>query len=68
MEVKDYKGAINDLNKAVNLDPKYARTYTLRGEVKFLNGDVAGACDDIAKAQKLGYMVAIASFADYCDD
>jgi hypothetical protein len=29
---------------------------------------VLGACDDILQAQKLGYMVAMASFSDYCDD
>ena len=66
-EIKDYKGAIEDMNTAAKIDPNYAKTYTMRGEVKFLNGDVPGACDDLLQAQKLGYMVAMASFTDYCD-
>jgi Flp pilus assembly protein TadD len=65
--MKDFDGAIKDLDAAARIDPGYARTYTLRGEVKLLKGDVVGACDDLLKAQKLGYMVAMATFNDYCD-
>jgi len=37
------------------------------GEVKFKLGDVNGACNDLKKAQKLGYTVAFASFKNFCE-
>jgi tetratricopeptide (TPR) repeat protein len=51
-EEKDYKGAISDLTKAIELDPNYERAFLARGIIKsqMVPNDISGAINDISKA------------------
>lgn len=51
-EAKDYKGAISDLTKAIELDPNYERAFLARGIIKsqMVPNDISGAINDISKA------------------
>jgi tetratricopeptide (TPR) repeat protein len=51
---KDYKGAIDDFTKAIELNPKYAGAYFYRGFCKSKLKDKEGACLDWKKAAELG--------------
>jgi tetratricopeptide (TPR) repeat protein len=46
-------GALADLAKAIELDPKYAPAYHARGIVKKERGDLDGALDDLTKGIEL---------------
>ncbi len=48
--LKDYQGAINDLNKAIEIDPQYSDAYTNRGAAKDELEDYQGAIGDFTKA------------------
>ena len=50
----DYEGAIEDFNKAIEIDPNYARAYLYRGEIKSFFDDYYGAIEDYTKAIELG--------------
>lgn len=49
----DYKGAIEDFTKAIELDPKDASAYSTRGYCKYKLKEYAGAVEDYNKAIKL---------------
>ena len=49
----DYTGAIQDFNKALELDPDDGYRYYLRGNVKSDLGDKKGAIQDYSKAIEL---------------
>jgi len=49
----DFEGAIEDLNRAIELNPEYARAYAERGEVKCRKGDLQEAVKDLEKAIRL---------------
>ena len=51
---KDSKGAIEDYNKAIELNPNYAEAYANRGCAKEELGDKEGAVADWQKAADLG--------------
>ena len=51
--LKDYKGAIQDYDKAIELDSKYAEAYYERGRCKHWSGDKKGAILDLEKAEDL---------------
>lgn len=50
---KDYKGAIQDFTKAIELNPKFADAYSNRGVVKGNLQDYRGAIQDYNKAIEL---------------
>ena len=50
---KDFKGAISDLDKAIELNPKQALAYCVRGEDKFMLHDYTGAIVDFDMALEL---------------
>ena len=50
--MNDFKGAISDLTKAIEADPKYSSAYVLRGLAKFNTGDYQGAISDYTDAMK----------------
>ena len=52
-ELKDYVGAIQDYDKAIELDPKNAEAYDTRGIVKSKLEDYKAAAADHAKAAEL---------------
>jgi tetratricopeptide (TPR) repeat protein len=49
-ELKDYKGAITDCNKAIELDSQFAEAYDVRGTAKDELKDYKGALEDYNKA------------------
>ncbi len=51
--LKDYRGAIADYNKAIELDPTEATAYNNRGHVKLNLEDYRGAIADCNKAIEL---------------
>ena len=55
MQKKEYKEAIEDYDKAIELNPKFAVAYYNRGVAKGRSGDNEGAEEDFAKAKELGF-------------
>ena len=54
IEKEDYKGAIANFTKAIELKPDYASVYSNRGISKKNLGDLNGAYADWRKAASLG--------------
>lgn len=52
-ESRDYKGAIEDFDKIISLDPKYTVAYAYRGHSKVNIEDYAAAIEDFDKAVEL---------------
>jgi lipoprotein NlpI len=53
MGVHDLDGALADCNRAIELDPKFAKAYFWRGIVKSRKGDFADAVADFNRALEL---------------
>lgn len=51
--LRDYRGAISDFNKALDINTKYITAYNLRGASKYQIGDYTGAIADYNKAIEL---------------
>ncbi len=63
----DYRGALLDLNKAIELDPNFVAAYFGRGLTKIkLVGQKDSGCLDLSKAGELGIMGAYDAIKDYC--
>ena len=50
----DYDRAIDDYNKALEINPRYAKAYNDRGNAWSDKGDYVRACSDYQKACELG--------------
>jgi tetratricopeptide (TPR) repeat protein len=50
---RDFKGAISDFDRAINLNPKFAMSYNNRGVAKYKLEDIVGAATDWYKAAEL---------------
>ncbi|HKI89395.1 MAG TPA: tetratricopeptide repeat protein [Draconibacterium sp.] len=53
----DMKGAVNDCNKAINLDPENKNAYFLRGLAEYELGEKEKACEDFSRAIELGFSI-----------
>ena len=51
--LKDFIGAISDLDIAINIDPSDFSFYKLRGNLKYMLKDKKSACIDWSKAASL---------------
>jgi len=63
----DYTGALQDYNKAIELDSSMAYAYYNRGFAKYRLGNLKGACSDWRKAQELGDSSAGDLLRNYCN-
>ena len=61
-ELNDYKGAISDYTKALELNPNNSRAYMNRGRAKHTLNDYYGAISDDTKAIELKPFYATAYF------
>jgi len=66
-DLLDYKGAIEDYTKAIELNPNYADAYYTRGITKIAVGDKVGGCTDLSKAEELGHSRANGKVKQYCN-
>ncbi|MBN2143354.1 MAG: tetratricopeptide repeat protein [Candidatus Aureabacteria bacterium] len=49
----NYLSAIDDFNKAIEMDPDNPNLYNLRGHARYSKGDIKGARSDFSKSKKL---------------
>lgn len=66
-KLEDYRGAILDYNKTIELNPKKSLAYYFRGVAKIFLGDKNGACLDWSKAGELGDGDAYDKIRKYCN-
>ncbi len=65
--MKDYKGAIEDLDKAIKMRQNYSQAYINRAAIKFASGDKPGSCADLVAADGLGNSMANDLIEQYCN-
>ena len=53
--LQDYKSVLDDLNKSIELNPKSAEAYNLRGYVKMELYQKKAACQDFYTAESMGF-------------
>ncbi|ROL56058.1 tetratricopeptide repeat protein [Bacteroidetes/Chlorobi group bacterium Naka2016] len=66
VEKGDFRAAIEDYTKAIQINPNYAWAYINRGIAKFNLWDKFGACSDWSKAGELGLKDAYDYIRMYC--
>ena len=54
MRLGEYKSAIEDLNRAIELEPEFAEAYFNRGLTKIFMDDIDGGALDLSRAGELG--------------
>ena len=66
-EKQDYRGAIADYTKRIELNSDYAEAYFNRGITKLILGQKDSECLDFSKAGELGYSKAYNLIRKYCN-
>ncbi|MFL0764957.1 MAG: hypothetical protein AB8A41_03080 [Prochlorococcus sp.] len=52
--MEDYQAALDDINKAISINPSIGIFYNARADIKMELGDNDGAISDYSKAAELG--------------
>ena len=52
-----YDKAISDFDKAIEINPRFAKAILSRGIANYFKGEYGKAWEDVHKAQSLGYQV-----------
>ncbi|MCU0445029.1 MAG: tetratricopeptide repeat protein [Microscillaceae bacterium] len=68
LEARDYEGAIQDYQKAIELNVQYAEAYFGMGNAYFAQGEPEQACQKWRKALELGYTQAQEMLKGVCQD
>ena len=68
IESRDFKGAIADFGKAVEIEPKFAEAYYNRGLTYIFIKEKETGCLDLSKAGELGIQKAYAVIKKYCNN
>jgi tetratricopeptide (TPR) repeat protein len=66
-ESKDVRGAISDYDRSIGLNPDFALNYFKRGMVKIVTGNKEEGCEDLKKADQLGFGGALEQIKKYCN-
>jgi len=66
-ESKDIQGAIGDYDRSIGLNPDFALNYFKRGMVKIVTGNREEGCEDLNKADQLGFRGALEQIKKYCN-
>ena len=66
LNLKKYNEAINDFNLTLKFKPNFDYAYFNRGIAKISTGDKNGGCNDLYKANNLGFRQAAAAIQQYC--
>jgi tetratricopeptide (TPR) repeat protein len=66
-KLEDFRGAINDYNRAIELDSKFELAYYNRGLAKYNLSQSEGACLDWSKAGELGNEDAYVKIRKHCN-
>ncbi len=66
-KMRDYKGAVEDLNKAIAIEKNFAEAYFNRGLTKIYLDDIEGGAMDLSKAGELGIQDAYNIIKRYCN-
>ncbi|MDO8928662.1 MAG: tetratricopeptide repeat protein, partial [Bacteroidota bacterium] len=66
-KMRDYEGALTDLNKALEIEKDFAEAYFNRGLTKIYLDDVEGGALDLSKAGELGIQDAYNIIKRYCN-
>ena len=51
--LSDHASAIQNFDRAIELNPKYANAYRNRGAARRASGDAQGSADDLMRAKEL---------------
>jgi tetratricopeptide (TPR) repeat protein len=66
--MKNFAGALEDLDLAIKLKFDYSPAYINRASIKFASGDKKGACKDLEKAEGLNNEKAFNLIEKYCKE
>jgi hypothetical protein len=66
--MKNYTGALEDLDLAIKLKIDYSSAYINRALVKYVTGDKKGGCKDLEKADALNNEKAYGLLEQYCKE
>ena len=66
--MKNYTGALEDLDLAIKLKFDYSSAYVNRALVKYASHDKKGACKDLEKADALNNEKASSLLEQYCGE
>jgi len=66
LELKDFKGAIADFTKTIELNPELDEAYYNRGMAKIESGAKENGCIDLKRSSELGYAKAKEDVAKWC--